>query len=194
MFKALWLPTEVFSVTTDKKQESSAVRQPPDQTQKRDFLWNIHTSTNSYVQFADTKAAFCVGIASAFVAALLAAKAQAVFIKTGPKNVLGIVSLGAFVLLGISLIAALMVVWPRPWKSGQNKFVFWDGIAKGFHLAESFAAEFDAQTDPGLTVHLAREVYELAKVCHRKYIYVDIATFTAAAGAVLAIATLLLKN
>jgi hypothetical protein len=181
-------------MTTDTEQESSALGRSLDQPRKREYLWNIQTTTNSYVQFADTKAAFCVGIASAFVAALLTGKAQVLFLKSGPKNVLGFMSLGAFVFLGISLIAALMVVWPRPWKSSENKFVFWDGIAKGFHTAESFAAEFSSQANADLTLHLAHEVYDLATVCHRKYVWIDIATITAAGGAALAILTLLLKN
>jgi Family of unknown function (DUF5706) len=179
---------------TSKDSALQPLLQPLDDAQKREFLWNIYTSTNNYLQFADTKAAFCVGISSAFIGALFVAKAQLIFTNGGPKTLTGFVSLGAFLLLAASMAASVAVVRPRPWKPEENKFVFWDGIATQFELAQSFVHDFGEQTDAELTSHLARDVHDLATVCHRKYGWVNVATFAAAAGTGLAIIALLFNK
>jgi hypothetical protein len=168
--------------------------QPPEDAHKREFLWNIYTATNSYVQFADTKAAFCVGMSSAFIGALIIAKAQLVFTNGGSKTPMDFVSLGAFLLLAASMAASVAVVHPRPWKPRENKFVFWYGIATQFKPPRSFVDDFGKQTDAQLTSHLAHEVRDLATVCRRKYRWVNAATLFTAAGTGLAIAALLLNR
>jgi hypothetical protein len=171
-----------------------------DLTTKREFLWNVHTYTNNYIQFADTKAAFCVGIASALMAALFASKAHELFIRNAPsqyaghRTILAGVSLAAFVLLAMSMGAAVMVVWPRPWKYSKNSFIFWDDIVKNFSTAASFAAQYSAQTDAELTLCLSQHLYSLAKVCHRKFFWVSVATVAAAIGGALAVIVLLFKR
>jgi hypothetical protein len=80
------------------------------------------------------------------------------------------------------------------WKPEENKFVFWGGIATQFELAQPFVQDFGEQTDAELTSHLARDVHDLATVCQRKYGWVNVATFAAAAGTGLAIIALLFNK
>lgn len=172
---------------------------------KREFLWNIHTYTNNYVQFADTKAAFCVGISSAFMAALFTAKAHELFRDGGPWTILSALSLGAFALLAISIGAAVMVVRPRDWLSNRNLekgservsetgFVFWEDIAKNFKTANLFADRYDRQSEMQLNRGLSLNLYDLAIVCRRKFIWVNVAVCAATAGAALAVVVMLFKH
>src|SRR4029077_19894370 len=104
-------------------------------TAKREFLWNVHSYINNYIQFADTKAGFCVGIASALMAALFASKSHELFIRGAPSQyaghwtVLAGISLAAFVLLAVSMGAAVMVVRPRAWVYSEKGFIFWNDIS-----------------------------------------------------------------
>jgi hypothetical protein len=169
---------------------SGNVRTEIDLTSKREFLWNVHSYTNDYVQFADTKAAFCVGIATALMAALFASKAHDLF-RSGGHPILAGLSLGAFVLLAISMGAAVMVVRPRD-KESEDGLVFWKDIA-GRDTADLFVSEYSAQTERDLNRSLSVHLYDLARVCIRKYFWVNVATFAGAAGSALAIIALLFK-
>src|SRR5260370_23057113 len=167
--------------------------------QKREFLWKVHSYTNDHIRFADTKAAFCVGIASALMGALFASKSHELFTKAltsqdvGHRTFLACVSLGAFVLLAISMGTAVTVVRPRLWTHSEKGFIFWGAVSK-FDAGGAFAAQFAAQTEAELNECLSHHLYSLAKVCRRKYIWLIVAILTAAVGGAFAVVVLLFKH
>jgi hypothetical protein len=167
--------------------------------QKREFLWKVHTYTNEYIRFADTKAGFCVGTASALIAALFASKSHELFIdafshkSSGTGNFLPIVSLLAFVALGTSIVAAVTAIRPRLWSRSNKGFIFWDDISK-YGSATEFAAGHEIQTEIELTECLSRHLYTLATVCTRKYFWIGAAIWLVSVGGVLAVIVLLFKR
>ena len=168
-------------------------------TKKREFLWQVHAYTNDYVRFADTKAAFCVGIASALIGVLFASKSHELFIQTMPVrfvgdcNYLAYISMGAFILLIFSIAASVLAVRPRLWTYSEEGFIFWGAIAN-FKDPDIFTARYQSQTEEELSQCLSHHLYSLATVCRRKYYWVNAAIMSVAGGGALAIAVLLLKH
>src|SRR2546428_5070756 len=113
---------------------------------QREFLWKVHSYTNDYIRFADAKAGFSVGIASALLAVLYAAKCHELFVTLAPvqRTPLAWVSVGAFLSLVASILAAVAAVRPRLWTHSDKGFIFWRGIAE-YDGPEMFTAAFQAQ-------------------------------------------------
>jgi len=166
-----------------------------DLMQKREFLWKVHTYVNDSIRFGDTKAVFCVGIASALIGALFASKCHELFMGVAPSQwtALGFTSLSAFVLLAISIGAAVTVIRPRLWTHSEKSFVFWKAISK-FDAPSTFTSEYEAQPEAALNAHLAHHLYSLAKICCRKYAWMNFAILAAAGGGALAVIVLLFKR
>jgi hypothetical protein len=167
--------------------------------QKQDFLWKVHSYTNEYIRFADTKAAFCVGVASALIAGLFASKSQDLFMNAilrrggATWSALACLSLAAFVFLGASIAASVVAVVPRLRAGSGEGFIFWESISD-FGGAAEFAAAYRIQTEAKLNECLSDHLYILASVCRKKYFWVNAAMGTAVVGGVLAVADLLLKR
>jgi pycsar effector protein len=165
-------------------------------TQKQEFLWKVHSYTNDYIRFADTKAGFCVGIASALIAALFASKSHELFINAfsrklgGTWSLLAIASLLAFVALGTSIVSSVAAIRPRLWIKSTRGLIFWKEISQ-YSSAAEFATAYSIQTDLELNERLSNHVYTLATICSRKYFCVNAAIWMAAVGAALAVIVLL---
>jgi hypothetical protein len=168
-------------------------------TLRREFLWKVHAYINEYIRFADIKAGFCLGIASALIGTLFKSGSHELFIRAAMSQGAGIwsapaiLSSGAFAFLAASIGAAIAVVLPRLWINSLKGFVFWRAISE-FDTAQGFAYQFASQSEDELNLHLALHLYSLAKICRRKYIWVSVAILTALAGGVLAVVVLLLKR
>jgi hypothetical protein len=170
-----------------------------DLTSQRDFLWKVHSYTNDYIRFADTKAAFCASFASALIGALFASKLHELFItKLRAGNFAGLtfladLSLGAFVLLTLSVIFAVVVIRPRLWTHSDKGFIFWEAIS-AFDAAEAFSTQFRTKVEAELDECLSHHLYTLAKISSRKYFWVSTSILMAAAGAALAVIVLMFKS
>jgi hypothetical protein len=174
---------------------STAPKSSDDQVQKREFLWKVHGYTNEYIRFADTKAGFCVGMASAVMAALFASKCHDLFLQAAPGQwtALAWASLSAFVLLALSIGASVTAVRPRLWVHSEKGFIFWQAVAE-FDSPGALVMGYESQGVAELNVCLAHHLYSLAKVCSRKYMWVNVAILAAAVGGTLAVAVVLLKH
>jgi len=163
--------------------------------QKREFLWKVHSYVIDNIRLGDTKAAFCVAIASALIGALFASKCHELFIRVAPSQwtALGFTSLGAFALLAISIGAAVAVIRPRLWTHSEKGFVFWKAISD-FNAAITFRVEYETQTEAELNASLANQLYSLATVCRRKYSWMNVAILAATVGGALAVIVLLFKR
>ncbi len=117
------------------------------------------------------------------------------FIKTIPSYWTGLafVSLGAFMLLAISILIAIGVIGPRLWTHSDKGFIFWGAISR-FETPAKFADEYNSQTDSDLNECLSHHLYSIAKVCRRKYFWLSAAILTATLGGLLAAIVLLAKN
>jgi hypothetical protein len=171
---------------------------PIDFSSKREFLWKVQGYTHDYIRFGDTKSGFCVGIASALMGALFATKSHELFLQqlpsqyAGHRSVLATLSLLAFITLGISIVAAVMVIRPRLWIDSKKGFIFWGSISK-FESATAFATQFAAQTDEELEDTLLHHLFTVARICRRKYIWINVSMVALVVGGTLSVIVLLLK-
>jgi hypothetical protein len=163
--------------------------------ENREFLWKTHGYINEYIRFADTKAGFCVGIASALIGALFGSKCQEMFIRIAPSQwtPLSWMSIAAFFLLTTSITAAVMAVRPRLWTHSPQGIIFWKAVGQ-FGSPEAFAAGFEAKTSEALNTTIAHHIYSLATVCDRKYTWLNMAIISATAGGASSVLVLLLKH
>ena len=108
---------------------------PMTQSTDVDFLWKIHSYTNDYIRFADTKAAFTATLAAALIGILTSSQIFDGLLNqrfsAWPKAVwLGMAATG---LLGLSILSAVFAVMPRLWRTqkplgkGQLDVVSWSG-------------------------------------------------------------------
>src|SRR5258708_7193333 len=157
-----------------------------DRARQQEFLWKVHGYTNDYIRFADTKAAFCVGIASALMGALFATKAHELFTKVTASHwsSLAKVSFGSFVVLAASIAAAVTVIGPRLWTHSEKGFIFWGDVSK-FESSNAFAVAYKAQTDEDLDKSLSRHLYMLATICKRKYFWASVSILAVVVGGML---------
>ncbi len=175
---------------------SSAAPQPSANfEQEREYLWKAHSYTNDYIRFADAKAGFCVGIASAILWALFAAKCHDLFITFAPLQwtPLAWLSFGSFLSLVSSIVFAIIAVRPRLWTHSPKGFIFWQSVVE-YDGPDDFTEAFKALGPEDLGVHLAHHLYSLAKVAASKYTWVNRAILTGTAGALFGIAVLLQKH
>jgi len=172
---------------------------PIDFSPKREFLWKAQGYTHDYIRFGDTKAGFCVGIASALMGALFATKSHELFLKqlpsqyVGHQSVLPALSLFAFITQGISISAAVMVIRPRLWIDSPKGFIFWGAISK-FESAAAFRSQFAAQTDEELDGGLSNHLFTVAGICRKKYFWINISMIALFTGGVLSVIVLLFKT
>ena len=168
-----------------------------DAPRRREFLWKVHAYTNDYIRFADAKAGFCAGVASALMGALFASRFQDFFTKALARdpgatwNLLAGASLLAFTFLGASVVAAIAAIRPRLWTHSNKGFIFWESISS-YRTAAEFGAAYETQTELELNACLSHHLYSLATICRRKYACVNAAIWlTTIGGAFAAIALLL---
>ena len=185
--------TPGLSEATSAPSLAVAQRAGTQPTHSREFLWKVHGYVNDYIRFADTKAAFCLGVASELVGALFSSKSQELFLKPPQTfTLLAWMSLAAFLFLVFSIGSAVIVVYPRLWIHALKGHSSYMAIAE-FPSAKAFAADFGLQSDQELNDQLSNQLYSLAKVCRRKYRWVGVAMATAVIGGGLAVYVLLFK-
>ncbi|MGB7309781.1 MAG: Pycsar system effector family protein [Candidatus Acidiferrales bacterium] len=167
---------------------------PSDPKQMQDFLWKVHGYTNDYIRFADTKAAFCLGLASALMAALIRRSFPGTFVaalrSSHHFSIWTLLVLAALTFLVGSIVASVMTVRPRLITRSQKGFIFWEAISS-FDGPGAFTAAYSAQPERELTECLAHHVYTLAHVCRRKYLWVNLAIVAVVVGGAMAIVLVL---
>jgi hypothetical protein len=159
-----------------------------------DFLWKVHSYTNDYIRFADAKAGFVVGFASAVLWALFAGKCHEMFISVAPRQWTGLawMSLASYVSLLASILASITAVSPRLWAGASKGLIFWQSVVR-YGDADAYATAALAVPSEELPNHLAHHVFVLASVSCRKYAWVNAAILSLTVGGLLGIAVLAWK-
>jgi hypothetical protein len=139
-----------------------------------DFLWKVHSYTNDYIRFADTKAAVVIAWASALVSGLYGLKAHhflapAKFDTADPAlwpTLQGGLAATAFLFLGLAFVMAMAVVMPRLWTKKTTGFIFWEDILG--HVSGT-ALLNDLERSQETKKHLADHLFQIAQISRRKY-------------------------
>lgn len=144
--------------------------------QRQQYLWKVHGYINEYIRFADTKAGFIVVLDTAIIGALYAIHCQQRFLNTAPIqwSFTALAALFAFIALGLSVVASILVVRPRLNAHSIKGYIFWESIVE-HGTQEAFESVVLSQTDENLTSHLAQHIFILSKIAHRKYFWINLA-------------------
>ena len=166
-------------------------------TPQTEYFWKVHSYTNEYIRFADTKAAAVIAWAAALIGALFSLKAHQRFMQGMTfsnvnlgATLLGAASLAAFLFLCLAAAAAFGCVKPRLRSKfsgkGHDKGYLYLGQVREHTDAAEFKEGLARQTPEQLAAHCADHVYMLADIARWKYGFVDWAILLAIPGSVLA--------
>jgi hypothetical protein len=184
---------------------------------QRDFLWKVHDYTNNYIRFADTKAAFAIGFASALISAMFGANLHR-YLLTGIaadridwfRTLIGCGTIAAFALLAFGVVFGALAVLPRLWDKHQPNFwwklaqlfrgrptnatgyVFWE-MVQAHGSADAFWNGFHQRSEVELNEAIARHLFVLAGISFDKFRFVTWSIMSSFVGAMLAVATIVLS-
>jgi hypothetical protein len=159
------------------------------QSDRNDFLWNVHGYVNEHIRFADTKAAIVLAWAGAIVGGLVSNGSYKNFQEGRlfqPESwLLAWATLIAFLLLAIAWLVAVLVVTPRVTYSdgGMKGLIFWRQV-KMFPDATNYTTAVEQCSN--LQACVAEHVYDLSNVADQKFIRVSYSILIALAGTALA--------
>lgn len=152
-----------------------------------DFLWKVHSYTNDYIRFADSKAGFVAASVVTLIGTLVAAHAFDHVGWIAPSSWpvhtwIGFLALG---LLVVSFLCALLAIRPRLHSTVPKGFIFWTSVAE--HANDlAYAEECSKLTAHEIELNVSRHVYTLAGICKRKYFWTNLAMLIGSAGGALA--------
>jgi hypothetical protein len=160
-----------------------------------DFAWKTHEYINNYIRFADTKAAFVVAWATGLLGVLYAANAHRLFtfgFNFSLAAVVPTLSAAAFVLLPLAFLSAAWSMIPRLPTKQRSGLVFWESILV-HPSGDLYGRDLARHDENVLTKHLCVQIYAVAGVARKKYLWVTVSMWFAFLGSLCAAAVLLLK-
>jgi Pycsar effector protein len=135
------------------------------------FANDVHGYLRQNITWADQKAAFVFAAASGFIAYLNSKSAFEVFKGTEPFASHHLVLIVASVCIVLSAIAAFATIWPHT-KGSSAGLVFWGAIAKNASPG-AYVDRVKDKTAEELAAAKLDHAFELAKICERKFRWVD---------------------
>lgn len=175
-----------------------------EQQSRVDFLWNVHSYTNEYVRFADTKAALTVAWATALLGVLYAERVHAV---PNPETGFWVISLLAAAALCAGFILAVWSILPRlhcmpiARSSPKNKktsatkpvgLIYW-GDVLSLNDAETYQLNISKLDDENIVEQLSQHIFVLSGVAKSKYRLVNLSISVVAIGSLFSIWVLITK-
>ena len=160
-----------------------------------EFLWKVHSYTNDYIKFADTKAAFIITAVGGLIAALVSSRVLDDLhrLRIGNWSAICWVALVSLALLVASFVSSLAVITPRLASSTTLGLIFWNHIKK-HEDSNKFTKSINSQSTEQIESEVSRHVYDLAGVCGTKYRWIKMAIYTAIPGGILAGITVLASH
>ncbi len=151
------------------------------------FLWEVHKYTNEYIRFADTKAGFIAGAATALIGGLIASSLFDSILLARPRLWSNLQWLGfaSLLLLVVSLGLSVAAIQPRLWNKTSVGFIFWGSIAGHGSMLQFTRAIHDLSL-LGKTSAISDHLFILSSIAKRKYAFVGWAFSVGVAGGALA--------
>lgn len=165
------------------------------QSNPETFLWETHKYTNEYIRFADTKAAFTAGAATALIGSLVASSILDSCFRTNlcQWSKLQWIGLAGLLLLVVALALSIAAIRPRLWNKTPVGLIFWDSIV-AHGSASQFTHAIHHSTGKERSNAVSNHLFVLASIAKRKYTYVAWAIYTVVLGGSLAGIALLIQH
>jgi hypothetical protein len=146
----------------------------------------VHSYTNEYIRFADTKAAAVIAWCATMIGVLYSTKAHLRFMDSAYKptdvvcspDFVRYVSMIAFMLLAAAIVLAFWCLKPRLWsvrgeKVHPPRFIYWEQVLAHQDSEKGFKDAFGEQSYSSLADHCASHLQVLAGIAKVKYKWVN---------------------
>ena len=155
--------------------------------QTAEFVWNVHSYTNEYIRFADTKAAFTAGAATALIGGVVASSIfdSSLRVPLYQWSLLQWLALVGLLFLSISLWLCIAAIRPRLWNDTPVGFIFWNSIV-AHGTAKQFTRAVHDLTERERSDAATDHLFILASIAKRKFECVDRAIYAGVIGGALA--------
>ena len=189
-------PQSISSLIGDNPVGERTLLQSPFETGTREVHWKFANETHKYVREfivnADTKAQHYIVFASAFLL-WMNPKDSLKFWSVPVKEwrLLDIFQIVSIVAMSACILAALNALLPRL-KESKKGIIFFDSVAE-HEVANDYLAEVLRKNEQELVIEEFRHVYELSRICSRKFFSLIISVWSGAVGLLFGMAILLLK-
>lgn len=129
---------------------------------KNEDLWKIYDANKEWIKFADTKAIAFIAIIGVIFNILYKMGSCVIY----SQNIFLYISyFGSIICLIISLFCSINCLSPRKSKTKKN-IIYYESIYDNFKNEDEYHNEI---VDANINKHLSSQVYQLAKVAHKKY-------------------------
>lgn len=131
-----------------------------------EYWWSVHSSTNEYIRFADTKAALIVAWNTAILGVLYSKDVhKLVFAAHWGTAAASVV---AFLLLVLAFLTALYAVAPQLKQNAKNGLIYWDDVRQ-FTSSSKYVNAAISADEAETQAQLLDHIFTLAGICQRKY-------------------------
>jgi hypothetical protein len=154
------------------------------------FAAEVHKYHRENIVAADQKAGFIFAISSALLVYLYQQQFHLGWLRHPPAwSAADLSAFAAMAALFVALCAAAFAVMPR-FASTHKGQVFFRSVA-AHQNATDYASAISRESGDALTMDLLKHVYDLSRICTRKYDAVGIAVIASSLGVVISIGVLL---
>ena len=169
-----------------------------------DFLWQVHSYTNEYIRFADTKAALTIAWATALLGALYAERVHAVPDRT---TAFLVITLMATAPLCAGFVLAVLSILPRLYRNPIAKLransttstatksvglIYW-GDVQSLKNASAYEQHIEKLDEENIVGELSRHMFVLSDIANSKYRLVNLSIAVVAVGSIFAVWALVTK-
>ena len=154
------------------------------------FSTHTHSYLCQHIQLADQKAAFVLAFNSALIASIYASCLKSDHLEK-VDDWARFVALAAFIVAGLSICLCFWIVRPRTNTTElplEDKGpIFWEGILQGSRPQQDYTNYVSKLSESELSQALHDHNHDLAKVCAKKYGWLQWSVTAAGFGVVLGI-------
>jgi len=184
--------------------EQCGAEMTEERTSHVEFLWQVHSYTNEYIRFADTKAALTVAWATALLGVLYAERVHAVADRG--IGYLAITLMAAaplcagFVLAVWSILPRLFrnpiaTFWVKRTKENATEsagLIYW-GDVLSLNDSAAYQSHIERLNEASVVAQLSRHIFVLSGVARSKYRLVNLSIAVVAIGSVFSVWALVTK-
>ena len=159
---------------------------------RHDLIQYVNAHLHDYVKQADLKAIASMTFAVVMLTLNLALTGYEPMTKTTSDGLsVMLVALSYLLLLG-GFGAGILVIFPRIVRNPPQGWIFWESIT-GYDL-EAFLQSLEAATSENIRKALATDSYFVSKILTQKFFWLRVSVYVGSMGAILSIATIILKT
>jgi Family of unknown function (DUF5706) len=190
------VPQNIGSQTDDLPHQEPSLRQSQFETGQKETHWKFANETHKYVREfiynADNKAQHYILFASAFLAWMNSSESLKFWsVPAKEWRLMDLINIFSIVGMTLCILFALIVLLPRL-KGSKKGIVFFDSISE-HDVANDYLADVLKKNEQELVLEELRHVFELARVCSRKFLFLKLSVWAGTVGLILGLLLILFR-